>query len=404
MWAHLEEVYGPTSVGACDDAIARTRGMPLAMRREYARAAIGGDAWSIEQLDDASRAAVEVAAVLRLPAAPAAIAALIPDVDAEGALADLVARQLLDPVADGRFGMHDIVRAEVLACMDDAGRASLERAAAELTFAQGRSQSRGRRPLHWEVRDGAALGLSDPVDRMREGVRHLVAAGAIQEAVDRVVDSQDLLARRGCGGEVLALIDGFEGPTARQRQALDRVRADICARHGQVAAALEIAERLPAGRGVAGALRRVTAAGLAYRAGDVMGALAVLRGLADHDDVEVRGLAAAQLVDIELARGKVERACERAVRVLEADRAKLSVAARVHLGVALGAAQRAAGRITAARVALSRAASAAGNDAVLAARVSVELARCLVSEGGLPTRRLPSRMPKRALVRWTRPP
>src|SRR5262245_44651406 len=51
LWAHLEEAYGPTPHGAVDAAIAKTRGMPLALRREYARAAFACDAWKLDELE-----------------------------------------------------------------------------------------------------------------------------------------------------------------------------------------------------------------------------------------------------------------------------------------------------------------------------------------------------------------
>ena len=380
LWSHLEDLYGPTAAGACDDAIARTRGMPLALRREYARASVGETAWSVESLEDGARSALEAAAVLRLPAAPAAIAAILPDIDAEGALAHLVSLQLLDPAEDGRFAMHDIVREEVLATVDADRRVELERAAASLTLDQRRRRGSG---LQWEVRGGAAIGLTDPVDRLREGVRHLVNAGDVNEAVTCLVETQELLARRGCGGEVLALIDSLDGATAKHRDALDALRADVDARHGRVASALEILERLPRAKGSAGSKRAVSIAQLTYRSGAVAAADEALRLLVDDDDSEVRGTAAAVLAEIELARGDIASARGLAADALERDRAVLGSEPRARLGVALGAAEEAAGRTTAARAALARAASAAADDPALCALVSAHLAGSLAVEGRL---------------------
>ena len=56
LWAQLEETYGPTQAGACDDALTRTRGMPLAMRREYARYTAGDGAWELGELSEDARA------------------------------------------------------------------------------------------------------------------------------------------------------------------------------------------------------------------------------------------------------------------------------------------------------------------------------------------------------------
>ena len=48
--------------------------MPLALRREYARAAAGESAWDIAALDDDIRGALEAVAVMGIPIAPAAVA------------------------------------------------------------------------------------------------------------------------------------------------------------------------------------------------------------------------------------------------------------------------------------------------------------------------------------------
>lgn len=380
LWAHLEELYGPTPASACDDAIARTRGMPLALRREYARALAGEAAWTIAELDDDARGALRAAAVLALPAAPAAIAALVPGVDAEAALAKLVSLQLLDPQSDGRFAIHDIVRDEVLADLDDAGRRALERDAADLILDGARALTNKRGPsVDWAVREGAALGLLDPVDRMREGVRRLLAAGEVQAAIDRLVADEHVVARRGCGGELFSLVDGIAAETAEQRDALDRLRVVVADRHGRVAEALELIERLPQ----AGAMESVIAARLAYRSGAVAPAEEALRGLVDHADADVRGLAAAQLCELLVARGHRDDAKQLVVRALDADRAVLGERARVRLGLALASAEMAAGRTTAARAALSRAASSAASEPALQAAVAARLAGCLVFEGRL---------------------
>src|SRR5690606_10726312 len=149
--------------GSIDDALCRTRGLPLALRREYALAASGAQAWAIEELPAEVHRALEAVAVLIEPVAPAGVAALAPEIAAAAALVELVSRQLVDPLADGRFAMHDIVREEVLAAMEPARRAELERAAAALVL----------RGAH----DDGALALPDPVDRLRTAVHHLLAAG-----------------------------------------------------------------------------------------------------------------------------------------------------------------------------------------------------------------------------------
>src|SRR5690606_27942247 len=65
MWISLEETFGAAE--GFDAAFGRTRGVPLALRREYARARFGAQAWEIPALDEPSRIAIEALAVLRQP-------------------------------------------------------------------------------------------------------------------------------------------------------------------------------------------------------------------------------------------------------------------------------------------------------------------------------------------------
>ena len=79
MWSSLEETYG--EVAGFDAAFARTRGVPLGLRREFARARFGAQAWDIATLERPARAALEALAILRQAVAPAAVAALAPGVE-----------------------------------------------------------------------------------------------------------------------------------------------------------------------------------------------------------------------------------------------------------------------------------------------------------------------------------
>src|SRR5206468_2396446 len=116
LWASLEETFGAAT--GFDAAFARTRGVPLGLRREFARARFGQTAWDIPTLEAPARAALEALAILRAPVAPAAVAALAPGVDIEAALTSLLARQLVDPIGDGRVVLHEVVRVDVLAQID----------------------------------------------------------------------------------------------------------------------------------------------------------------------------------------------------------------------------------------------------------------------------------------------
>src|SRR6185436_12631866 len=74
--AAVEETFG--QVQGVDAAFGRTRGVPLALRREFARARFGANAWDLTTLDPPARTALEALSVLRAAVAPAAVAALAP--------------------------------------------------------------------------------------------------------------------------------------------------------------------------------------------------------------------------------------------------------------------------------------------------------------------------------------
>ncbi|MDQ3370964.1 MAG: ATP-binding protein, partial [Myxococcota bacterium] len=65
MWASLGEAYGEAE--GFEAAFSRTRGVPLALRREFARVRFGAGAWDLATLDAPARAAIEALAVLRAP-------------------------------------------------------------------------------------------------------------------------------------------------------------------------------------------------------------------------------------------------------------------------------------------------------------------------------------------------
>src|SRR4051812_48233364 len=160
LWEALEESFG--DVGATDGrnnafetAYTRTRGLPLGLRREYARARFGAMAWDIPTLEAPARSALEALAILRAAVAPAAVAALAPGVDIEAALTSLVARQLVDPVGDGRVVLHEVVRVDVLAQIDPDDRTRLSAAAAELV-ASTAALAKGPR-LAWQAGDDGAF-------------------------------------------------------------------------------------------------------------------------------------------------------------------------------------------------------------------------------------------------------
>ena len=356
MWAHLEETYGPTPAGSCDEALCRTRGVPLALRREYACAAAGKHAWAVDRLAHDVREALEAVSVLGVPVAPCGVTALAPPIDLEPALIELVSRQLIDPLEDGRFAVHDVVRDQVLAGIAPERRVRLERAAADLVL-------RG-------AADDGALGLYDPVDRLRLAVHHLVAAGDAPAAEAILVEHAGVALARAASGEVLSLIDFLRGERpAAAVPALTGLAARTFARRGQVAAAIA----------VGGPADPVERAELHFRAGDEPAARVLLEPLACLDtDADLRARAGAALAQIELARGNAGRA--RAL-IDAAFGPGLGDEARAHLHLALALLEAHAGREPSARAALSRAIEPSRADPALAARIEAARARCLLAEG-----------------------
>ncbi len=381
LWNHHEETYGPTAATACDKALARTRGMPLALRREYARAAFGKDAWSVDALPARVRRSLEAVAVIRIPAAPAAVAALVPgdDPEPEASLIELVSRQLIDPLEDGRFAIHDVVRDEVLGVIDADGRVALEKAAAGLVSTIGRGRGDARR-MAWDAGDDGALGMLDPVDRMREAVLHLIAAGELDAAAQRLIEDREVALHRGGGGEVLALIELLENRGASSsHKALAGLRAAIAARHNRVAEALEVG--LQVADEADSCFGPIELAEMHFRSGDVAGATQRLERLCESEDANQRCAAAAELAEIELHRGLGVRAEALAAGAFERDRSAIDEDTRARLHVALAAIEQHFGRVTAARAALSRAASSGRLGVDLTALIECRRAACLAREG-----------------------
>ncbi len=361
LWAAMATSHGPApDLGS---ALLRTRGLPLLLRREFARARFGDDAWSIPALPAPARRALEVLTILRLPVLPAAVAALAPELELEPALATLVARQLVDGDDGDRLRVHDLVQELVIAELSLERRFPLERAAAAL-MAPG-------------ARDDGALAALDIVDRLREAVLHHLAAGQIDQAVRLLIERADVLARRGAGGEVETLIAAI-GPDAAPE--LGVMQVELAARAGRVA---EASERLAAG--VTG-VSPLLAAELALASGDVDDALRHLARIAQLAAtgspavalLQARG--AALHAEIELLRG---RPGDARLRVEAALAGPTPAEGRARLLVAQAAIDEHEGHPTAVRAALTRALGAlassdAGSEelsAVIEARRACGLAR-----------------------------
>jgi hypothetical protein len=364
LWAGLEETYGEAQ--GCDAAIARTRGVPLALRREYARARFGASAWDLTMLDVAARAALEALAVLRAPVAPAAVAALAHGIDIEAALTSLLAHQLVDSIGDGRIVVHEVVRVDVLAHMAIEDKYRLSSAAAQLVASTAVGSTGPR--LAWQAGDDGAFGAMDQITRVREVVWHWLAAGNRDRAADALLADRELAARSGGAGEFESLLDALGEPPRRRadswadlplaivdRPTLDPDRArmlaalriEIAVRGGRYTEAFERASAAP------GTVSPLLHAELTLASGDVTTARRALTGLLGDTDPSDRVRAVAMLAELELLAGKPDVAAAQLAAVGDLSAAEPLARARVHLASAR--IDEYEGRVAAMRSALARA-------------------------------------------------
>ena len=373
LWTQLEETFGDAA--GWDNAFGRTRGIPLGLRREYARARFGAQAWDLPALDAPARIAIEALAILRQPVAPAAVAALAPGVDTEAALTSLVARQLVDLTGDGRVVLHEVVRVDVLAQLAPDAKQRLSAAAAELV-ASTAALSAGPR-LAWQAGDDGAFGAMDQITRVREVVWHWLAAGDRDRAAQVLLDNRELGARSGGAGELEALLDALdERPRKRaggasdvretsqtqfvsgelrvpdRVQELAAMRIEMAIRGGRYTEAFERATQVP------GAVSPLQHAELVLASGDVSNArreLTVLAPVASaaSGDPSDRARALAVLVELELLAGKPDAAAANLAAVGDLSAPEPLARARVHLAAAR--LDEYVGRVAAMRTALARA-------------------------------------------------
>ncbi len=367
LWTHLEETFGEAD--GWDNAFSRTRGVPLALRREYARARFGQNAWEITTLEAPARAAIEALAILRQPVASAAVGALAPGVDIEAALTGLIARQLVDATGDGRIVLHEVVRVDVLAQLQPEAKQRLSASAAELV-ASTAAVSQGPR-LAWQAGDDGAFGAMDQITRVREVVWHWLAAGERDRAADVLLADRELAARSGGAGEFEALLDALGDPPQKRKaagdvretskaptlgqvldpqraRALAALRIEIAVRGGRYTEAFERATAAP------GAVSPLLHAELTLASGDVASARRALQGLVGSQDPSERARAIAMLAELELLAGKPDSAAAQLGGLGEAlTTAEPLARARVHLAAAR--ADEYAGRVAAMRSALARA-------------------------------------------------
>ncbi|MEZ4360629.1 MAG: winged helix-turn-helix domain-containing protein [Kofleriaceae bacterium] len=371
LWANLEASLGEVP-GAFDSALARTRGAPMGLRREYARARFGADAWALSSLSADARAALESMAVLRIPVAPAGLAAMSPDTAVEAAIDELSARQLIDGLPDGRLEAHELVRLEALRSLTPARRRELELRAAEIVNGSGGG---GGARLVWDAGDDGALGALDPVTRLCESIMHHVHAGDLEAGTALLLAHRDLGGRRGAAGEFEVLIDALD-PSGKHPE-LSALRLELVIRSGRYSEALD---RVNHSRSSA-----LLHAELTMAIGDTETARAELLELVRNGDVNVRAAASVLLCELDMLCGDVARAGSWLERIGELSAVEPAV--RVAAYLATAKIDEWTGRIAAMRSTLARAhgvcssgASWASEPAVI---VEARRAAALIREGRL---------------------
>ncbi len=365
FWAHLEESYGPMPAGLIEQAVVRSRGLPIGLRREYARGAFGAEAWQPASVGANIRRALECLAVLRTPVSPATLVAMANDLEPEleSILIDLSARQMIDPEEDGRFRMHDGVRGLVLEQMDTATRRKLESRAAELAL--------GKAPgaPGFSVADEYSLGIADFADAAREALHHSLEAGEPEKAAEQLIEVAPELLRRGAGRELAWMIDQVRGRAPTRTRELLTIQAALAIRDGRVSDALALGVEADV----------IEQAHLRWRSGDVASAAEALERVRRYGgDAELEMRARALLAEIEVDRGNYA-AAEALVAAPDA-LTEVSAIGRAALQMSAALVDRRAGRLTAARVALTRA-NSDFIDPLTSARIDVRRALCLALEG-----------------------
>ena len=304
LWSRLEDVWGVAPKNAFAPALAHSRGAPLALRREFAQARTR-NAWQLATLAPDERRVLAALAVLRVPATLAALAVLVGRRAVEPAVLELVRRQLVDAILDGRFEVHDVVRVAALAVVTTEERRVLERRAAAILDDEDPAA------VEWEEQDGAALAVPDRLDRLREALRHLCAGGQGERAVERLDAVVETIVSCGQGGEGLAMLARLEAAGVAGA-AHDLVRFRLLERLGRVvearaafeAAAAVLGARLDRGTLVAGAR-------LLVEAGELDAAEVLLTPVVDGLGAEPRALALAALAELAAWRGEFEQARHR---------------------------------------------------------------------------------------------
>jgi tetratricopeptide (TPR) repeat protein len=202
LWTTLDVLYGPSE--GFDQAFGRSRGNPFVLRRAHA-----GDldedpiAAAIDGLTgEEQRIALALAlADLRLPRS--VLASLVGADRLRQVLSALVKRLVVDVDGAGTCAIHDLFREAIIASVD------LE----------------AQRAMHVELAD--LLRAADSIDqvvRVREGCRHLRAAGQYDASGNLLLEHAATLIRHGAAGELLRGLEAIPPAHRSPRVRIARAR------------------------------------------------------------------------------------------------------------------------------------------------------------------------------------
>ncbi|MBZ4418383.1 AAA family ATPase [Myxococcus sp. RHSTA-1-4] len=203
LWEQLDSLYGHREgFGA---AWARSRGLPFLLRRAHA-----GDVGdeepvraALEALPGDERRLAAVLALSEVPLPARALQHVLPGGEAGEALRRLSARLLVETDAQGRHGVHDLVREALGALLGPEEARSAHEALLELL---------SREPL-------------PAVVRVRAMCRHLQALGRHRERAAFIIEQAEPLVRHGAAAELLSLLGSLPPELRTAEVRLARARA-----------------------------------------------------------------------------------------------------------------------------------------------------------------------------------
>ncbi|MCP3104683.1 winged helix-turn-helix domain-containing protein [Myxococcus sp. K15C18031901] len=203
LWRQLDQLYGAREGFAA--AWARSRGVPFLLRRAHANDADVEEPVraALSALPPDERKLAAVLALSEVPLPAASLGAVLPGGAAEVALARLGARLLVEADAQGRQGVHDLVREALQSLLGE----------------------REARDAHETLLAVLAREPLPEVVRVRAMCRHLQALGRHAERVAFVIEQAEALVRQGAAGELLALLGSVPEPLRTPHVGLARARA-----------------------------------------------------------------------------------------------------------------------------------------------------------------------------------